>query len=96
MTSPLTRFRAFLRGSFGMPKPDREAVERVKDLARRVLPVPAETAFAVNEIACNDPACPGIETVILVMEPGRKTRALKVAKPLDEVTEQDIRDALDR
>jgi hypothetical protein len=29
------------------------------------------------------------------MEPGRKTRALKVAKPLDEVTEQDIRDALD-
>ena len=96
MRSPLTLFGAFLRGSFGLPKPDRQAVERVKDLARRVLPVPAETAFAVNEIACNDPSCPGIETVILVMEPGRKTRALKVAKPLDEVTEQDIRDALDR
>jgi len=79
-----------------MPKPDREAVERVKDLARRALQPPAETAFAVNEIACNDPACPGIETVILVMEPGRKTRALKVAKPLDEVTEQDIGAALDR
>jgi hypothetical protein len=30
------------------------------------------------------------------MEPGRKTRALKVMKPLNEVTEQDIRDALDR
>ncbi len=96
MRSPLTLFGAFLRGSFGLPKPDRQAVERVKDLARQVLPVPAETAFAVNEIACNDPACPGTETVILVMEPGRKTRALKVAKPLDEVTEQDIRDALDR
>ena len=96
MRSPLTLFGAFLRGSFGLPKPDRQAVERVKDLARRVLPVPAETAFAVNEIACNDPSCPGIETVLLVMEPGRKTRALKVAKPLDEMTEQDIRDALDR
>ncbi len=96
MRSPLTLFGAFLRGSFGLPKPDRQAIERVKDLARGALQVPAGTAFAVNEIACNDPACPGIETVVLVMEPGRKTRALKVAKPLDEVTEQDIRDALDR
>ncbi len=92
----MSRFRAFLRGSFGLPKPDREAVERVKDLARAAIPAAPETAFAVNEIACNDPGCPGIETVILVMEPGRKTRAVKVARPLDEVTEQDIRAALDR
>ena len=28
--------------------------------------------------------------MILVMEPGQKTRALKVPKPLDEVMEQDI------
>jgi hypothetical protein len=96
MRSPLGLFGAFLRGSFGLPKPDRQAIERVKDLARRSLQVPEETAFAVNEIVCNDPACPGIETVVLVMEPGRKTRALKVSKPLDKVTEQDIRDALDR
>ncbi len=88
-------FGAFMRGSFGLPKPDRQAVERVKELARSAIQASAETAFAVNEIACNDPGCPGIETVILVMEPGRKTRALKVAKPLDEVTEQDILAALD-
>jgi hypothetical protein len=30
------------------------------------------------------------------MEPGKKTRALKVAKVLDEVMEQDILAALDR
>jgi hypothetical protein len=29
------------------------------------------------------------------MEPGRKTRALKVPKPLDEVMEQDILAALE-
>jgi len=34
--------------------------------------------------------------VILVMEPGAKTRACKVTKALDEVTEQDIVDALNR
>jgi hypothetical protein len=88
-------FGAFLRGSFGLPKPDKQAVDRVKDLARAALRVSPDTAFAVNEIACTDPSCPGIETVILVMEPGQKTRALKVAKPLDEVMEQDILKALD-
>jgi hypothetical protein len=88
-------FGAFLRGAFGLPKPDRQAIDRVKDFARAALQAPPETAFAVNEIACNDPGCPGIETVILVMEPGVKTRAYKVAKPLNDVTEQDIHSALD-
>jgi hypothetical protein len=88
-------FGAFMRGTFGLPKPDRHAVERVKDLARSALQVSPDTAFAVNEIACNDPGCPGIETVILVMEPGQKTRALKIPKVLDEVAEQDILAALD-
>lgn len=90
MRSPVALFGAFLRGTFGLPKPDRETIERVKEMARTALRASPETAFAVNEIACTDPGCPGIETVILVMEPGQKTRALKVQKPLDEVTEQDI------
>ena len=95
MRSPVALFGAFMRGAFGLPKADKAAIDRVKDMARAALPVSPETAFAVNEIACNDPGCPGIETIILVMEPGRKTRALKVAKPLDEVMEQDIVAALD-
>lgn len=90
----MSRFGAFLRGAFGVPKPDRDAIDRVKVLARAARPFPPDTAFAVNEIACTDPACPGIETVVLVMEPGVKTRACKIPKPLDQVTEQDIVDAL--
>jgi hypothetical protein len=66
----------------------------VKAWIRAALGASADTAFAVNEIACTDPACPGIETVILVMEPGRKTRALKVARALDAVTEGDVRAAV--
>jgi hypothetical protein len=94
MRSPVALFGAFMRGTFGLPKPDRQAVDRVKDLARSALQVSSDTAFAVNEIVCNDPGCPGLETVILVMEPGRKTRALKIPKSLDEVAEQDILAAL--
>ena len=77
-----------------MPKPDKAAVERVKGLARAAIPAAPGTVFAVNEIACNDPGCPGVETIIIVMEPGRKTRACKVLKALDDVTEQDVREAL--
>jgi len=81
-----------LRGK--SPRPEAEAVARIKAWALDALAPPAGTTLAVNEIACLDPACPGLETVILVMEPGRKTRAYKVAKALDMVTEQDIREVL--
>jgi hypothetical protein len=84
------RLGAFWRGR---PKSESEATARVKAWARAALGASEETAFAVNEIACTDPACPGIETVILVMEPGKKTRALKVAKALDSITEEDVRAA---
>ena len=75
-------------------KPEVGAVARDKAWVLDALAPPAGTTLVVNEIACLDPACPGLETVILVMEPGRKTRAYKVAKALDMVTEQDIREVL--
>ena len=84
-----------LRSAFGRRKADPEAVERVKGWTRKALRASADTALSVNEIVCADPSCPGTETVILVMEPGVKTRAYKIPKPLDEVTEQDIGQALD-
>jgi hypothetical protein len=78
----------------GEPKPRAEAVERVKAWFTAVAGLPAGTSLAVNEIVCTDPSCPGTETIVLVMQPGRKTRAYKVAKALDEVTDQDLREAL--
>ena len=76
------------------PKPEAEGVARIKSWVLGVLAPLAGTTLAINEITCLDPACPGVETVILVMEPGHKTRAYKIAKALDGVTEQDTRAAL--
>ena len=76
------------------PKPEAESVARIRAWTLAVLDTAPGTAVAVNEIACLDPACPGVETVILVMKPGRKTRACKIAKALDDATEQDVRRAL--
>ena len=90
----MARFGAFIRNALGAPKADPDATRRVKAWARAALRASDDTAFAVNEIVCTDPACPGLETVILVMEPGIRTRACKVAKGLSDVTEQDIVAAL--
>jgi hypothetical protein len=84
-----------IRNVFGGRNPNPEAVALVKDWTRRHLAASPETVLTVSEIACTDPSCPGIETVILVMEPGTKTRAYKVQKPLEEVTEQDIIGAIE-
>jgi hypothetical protein len=85
-----------MRGAFrrllGLPEPDRAALARVKAWAEAALG--PDATVAVNEIACTDPGCPGIETVILVMCAGEKTRACKVQKPADEVSEAEVRSAL--
>jgi hypothetical protein len=84
---------AALLKAFKRHRPDGATVERVKGWTRAALSL-GDGALLVNEIVCADPACPGFETVVLIMAPGQKTRALKVRKALEEVTEQDIRDAL--
>ncbi len=78
---------------FKAPRPERAAIERVKGFAKAALADP-DAAVSVNEIACTDPGCPGVETVILVMAPGRRTQAAKVQKALEDVTEADVREAL--
>jgi hypothetical protein len=47
-------------------------------------------ALAVNEIACADPGCPDLETVVLVMRAGLPTRALRIRRTMDAVDENDI------
>jgi hypothetical protein len=86
--------RDWLRG--GRRRPESETIARVKAWAMAILGGSADTTVAVNEIVCLDPSCPGTETVILMMQPGRKTRAAKVGKPIDEVTEDDVAEALAR
>ena len=87
------RFGLFRRRT-GEAKPQGEAIERVKAWAVVIAALPPDASLAVNEIVCTDPSCPGTETVVLVMQSGRKTRAYKVAKALDDVTEEDVRAAL--
>ena len=46
------------------------AADRIKIWTREALSLSDDAAVTVSEINCHDPACPGVETVILVMLPG--------------------------
>jgi hypothetical protein len=84
-------------GLFGRDKREAagsDAAAQAKRQVRELLGLPENTVIAVNEILCADPACPGTETVILVMKPGEKTKAFKVQMGLAELTPEALAQAL--
>ncbi len=80
---------------FGRKAPSSDRRRIVEAWARAAGALDPATVVKVNEIVCPDPACPGYETVILVMAPGRRSRAVKIAKPVDTVEEADVVLAID-
>ncbi|GJD51924.1 hypothetical protein OPKNFCMD_4683 [Methylobacterium crusticola] len=85
---------AFRRSEPAAARARRADRERVAALAREAGGFGPAVTLTVSEIVCPDPACPGTETVILVMAPGARTRACKVAKPVEAVTAADVAAAL--
>lgn len=83
-----------LLDAFRRPRPDGAARGRVAEAARRLGGFGSEVALTVNEIVCADPACPGTETVILILRPGLRAEAVKVGKPVEQVSEADVAAAL--
>jgi hypothetical protein len=85
-------------GLFGKGRADKaqaaEQAGRIKTQVREMLGLPEAAAIAVNEIICADPACPGTETVILVMNPGEKTRAFKLQMAMADVTPEALLEML--
>lgn len=75
---------------FGRSRTDDAARQRVEGWSRAIGGFAEGTIIKVNEIVCADPACPGFETVILVMEPGRRTGAWKIAKRVADIDERDV------
>lgn len=62
---------------FRRPKTDPETRERISRWVREALALLDADIVKVSEIDCNDPACGGVETVILVLRKGERTVAYK-------------------
>ena len=82
-------------GLFRKPsQAERDKATAIKEQVRGLRGLDPETTVSVSEIQCGDASCPGTETVILIMQPGAKTRAYKVLAPLMEVDEAAVVEAL--
>jgi hypothetical protein len=62
--------------------------------ARTVVGADDDTAVSVSEHDCGEPGCCGARTIVLVMRPKRPTEAVRINKPLEQVTQADLSDAL--
>lgn len=69
-----------------------EAAERAGFKARvaRIFGLGPDDAATVSEIACPDPGCSDVETVILLMPAGQPTRAVKLPHPMAEISDEQI------
>ena len=74
----------------------RDAALQLKEHALTVINADDETvvSVSVSERDCGDPGCGGTRTIVLMMHPGRATEAVKIDKPLEQVTQSDLADAL--
>jgi hypothetical protein len=79
---------------FGRKQKDDPARKRVRGWALGILGDDPAPALTISEIDCGDPACPGLETIILVMREGEATQAVKIRKPLNDITEADLGEAM--
>ena len=70
------------------------AVLKLKEHARRAINADDETIVTISERDCGDPGCGGARTIVLIMHPRRPTEAVKIDKPLEQITQTDLSNAL--
>jgi hypothetical protein len=63
---------------------------RIKDWARELLGAGEEASILVSELACSEPGCPPIETVIAILDGPGSARRYKLHRPSAEVTREDV------
>ena len=68
--------------------------ERVRVLAQAKLG--PDERVTVTEIACREPGCPPVETMLMIFSDTQATRSISIPKPVGKVKDDDIREALRR
>jgi len=71
-----------------------DASRRLTAMVREILSLSDDDGVTVSEIACAHPECGDAETIVLVMRLGRSTEAVKVAKAMRLVSEEELREVL--
>lgn len=73
-----------------------DIIERITTWARRAALIDTATSISVTELACAEPGCPPLETVVVVMARRGGGLKLHIYKPMSEVAEDDVLRALQK
>jgi hypothetical protein len=72
------------------PRPDAEAVARLKGWVTNLMTLGEKDHIAVAELACHEPGCPDLETVVTVTLADRRRFVLRFPSSVAEVTEAQV------
>lgn len=73
------------------PRPDAEAVARLRGWTHEMMGLGEADHVAIAELACHEPGCPDLETVVTVTLADRRRFVLRFPSPVAGVTEADVR-----
>jgi hypothetical protein len=72
------------------PRPDAEAVARLKAWVTDLMSLGEEDHIAIAELACHEPGCPDLETVVTVTLADRRRFVLRFPSSVAEITETQV------
>jgi hypothetical protein len=71
-----------------------EHATAIKRWTREFLHLPDDTVVTVNELACRDPGCPLVETVVVVFDADGRKRRWRFTRPNIAVTKLMVQQTL--
>ncbi|NJR51132.1 MAG: hypothetical protein HC780_17690 [Leptolyngbyaceae cyanobacterium CSU_1_3] len=74
------------------PKADPEKIRDIKNWVYRILEVDSDIPISISQLACKEPGCPPIETVIAVMS--MPVKQYKIHKAVNDIDETNICDLI--
>ena len=72
------------------PRPDAEAVARLKAWIADLMSLGDKDHIAIAELACHEPGCPDLETVVTVTLADRRRFVLRFPSAVAAVTRADV------
>ncbi|MER5544100.1 hypothetical protein AB5L52_06465 [Streptomyces sp. CG4] len=69
-------------------------MRELKETVRTLLDLDDDTAVLIRQLACTEPGCPPLETVVVVLPMEGAARRWTLHRPADQITKDDLRAAL--
>jgi hypothetical protein len=77
-------------GSFRKNAAQLQAIERIRDWTRERFRLDGDATLLVTEVACSQPGCPPLETVVAFWTEADRRHQFKIFKPVAEVSPTDL------